>query len=169
MFGPLALSVVGEYDTGEGLLRIGLPGIPLRIQKGPETAVGQAMRYLSEIAWVPHAVVHNRELSWRAVDGRSAEVATDVRGTPVAVQFHFDEAGDIAGATGTRPFAKDGTFVPTPWGGDFGEYTPFGGVRVPASGKAWWDLPEGRFVYWRGCTTGLELALERAAAITARA
>jgi hypothetical protein len=68
-----------------------------------------------------------------------------------------------------RPFAKDGTFVPTPWGGDFGEYTPFGGVRVPASGKAWWDLPEGRFVYWRGCTTGLELALERAAAITARA
>jgi hypothetical protein len=30
-------------------------------------------------------------------------------------------------------------------------------VRVPAGGEAWWDLPEGRFVYWRGRVTGVEL------------
>jgi hypothetical protein len=107
--------------------------------------------------------VHNRELSWSGVDERSVELATDVLGRAVVVRLHFDEAGDIAAATGTRPFAKNGTFVPTPWGGDFGEYTTLAGVRVPASGQAWWDLPEGRFVYWRGRLTGLE----RAAAITA--
>jgi hypothetical protein len=44
----------------------------------------------------------------------------------------------------------------------------FGGVRVPARGEAGWDLPEGRFVYWRGRVIGVEL-LDRPAAITARA
>lgn len=28
---------------------------------------------------------------------------------------------------------------------------------MPAFGKAWWELPEGRFVYWRGRITTLEL------------
>jgi hypothetical protein len=33
----------------------------------------------------------------------------------------------------------------------------FGGTRVPSFGEAWWELPEGRFVYWRGRITALEL------------
>jgi hypothetical protein len=49
------------------------------------------------------------------------------------------------------------TFVATPWGGDFGDYRDFGGVRAPSFGQAWWDLAEGRFVYWRGAVTALEL------------
>jgi hypothetical protein len=66
-----------------------------------------------------------------------------------------DEAGDPAGARGVRPFPDGKTFVPRPWGGDFGEYASFGGTRVPTSGEAWWELPEGRFVYWRGRVTSV--------------
>lgn len=32
-----------------------------------------------------------------------------------------------------------------------------GGVRVPTTAEVGWDLPEGRFVYFRGRLTGLEL------------
>jgi hypothetical protein len=42
------------------------------------------------------------------------------------------------------------------WGGDFGQYASFAGIRVPTRGEAWWELPEGRFVYWRGRVTALE-------------
>jgi len=30
-------------------------------------------------------------------------------------------------------------------------------VRVPTSGEAHWELPEGRYVYWRGTVTALDL------------
>jgi hypothetical protein len=49
------------------------------------------------------------------------------------------------------------TFVATRWGGDFGEYADSSGTRIPTLGEAWWELPEGRFVYWRGRVTALEL------------
>jgi hypothetical protein len=58
----------------------------------------------------------------------------------------------------SRPAFPDGkTFVPRRWGGDFQEYAQIGDTRVPAVGKAWWELPEGRFVYWTARITGLEL------------
>jgi Family of unknown function (DUF6920) len=46
--------------------------------------------------------------------------------------------------------------VPTPWGGDFGDYQTFGGLRIPSSGEAYWQLAEGRYVYWRGTITSAE-------------
>lgn len=50
----------------------------------------------------------------------------------------------------------DGGFVATPWGGDVADHRRLGGVRVPASGEARRDLPEGRFVRWRGRVIALE-------------
>ena len=47
--------------------------------------------------------------------------------------------------------------MPTSWGGDFGGYESLGGIRVPTFGEAWWQLAEGRFVYWRGRVTALDL------------
>jgi hypothetical protein len=48
-----------------------------------------------------------------------------------------------------------GTFSPTAWGGDFSDHADFDGLRLPAAAETWWDLPEGRFVYWRGRVTGM--------------
>jgi len=155
--GPLALTVVDEFAEGDGQLRVSLLGIPLQTQKGAETAVGEAMRYLAELAWAPQAIAANRELEWRAVDERTVEVACEVATARVAVRWEFNDAGDLVGATGVRPFSVAKTFVPRPWGGDFGEYASFAGTRVPTFGEAWWELPEGRFVYWRGRVTALEL------------
>ena len=89
--GPLALTVVDGFADGDGQLCISLLGIPLRTQKGPETSVGEAMRYLAELAWVPQAVAANRELEWREVDARTVEVACEVAAARVAVRWVFNE------------------------------------------------------------------------------
>jgi hypothetical protein len=115
------------------------------------------MRYLAELAWAPQAIAANRELQWREIDERTVEVACEVPAGRVAVHWGFNDAGDLARATGVRPFPVGKTFVPRRWGGDFGDYATFDGTRVPSFGEAWWELPEGRFVYWRGHITALEL------------
>jgi hypothetical protein len=50
-------------------LEVRLLGRPLQRKGGPELAQGEAFRYLAEIAWVPQAIVANRELSWQDPDG----------------------------------------------------------------------------------------------------
>ena len=155
--GPLALTVVDEIADGAGQLRVSLLGIPLQTEKGPETTVGQLMRYLAELAWAPHAIAANRKLEWREVGANEIEVACEAGGERAEVRWQFNKGGDLKGATGERPYPAGETFVPRPWGGDFGEYASLGGVRVPTYGEAWWQLPEGRFVYWRGHISALEL------------
>jgi hypothetical protein len=155
--GPLAMTVVDGLADGAGQLCVSLLGIPLQRQSGPETNIGEAMRYLAELAWAPQAIAANRELEWQDVDERAVEVACDVRAALAAVRWEFNDAGDFVRATGVRPFPVGKTFVSRRWGGDFGEYTDFAGLRVPSFGEAWWELPEGRFVYWRGRITALEL------------
>ena len=155
--GPLALTVVDEMAGGIGQLRVSLLGIPLQTDKGAETTVGQAMRYLAELAWAPHAIAANRKLEWHEVDANNVEVACEAGGERASVRWQFNDVGDLVGATGLRPYPRGKTFVPRPWGGDFGPYASLGGVRVPTFGEAWWQLPEGRFGYWRGRVTALEL------------
>jgi len=159
--GPLAVTVVDEFADGNGRLCVSLFGIPLKTMKGPETDVGEAMRYLSEFPLAPQAMAADRELVWREVDERTVEVAS-VKAATAVVEFEFDAAGDIVRATGTRPFPVGETFVQTPWGGDFGNYANFNGTRIPTYGEAWWELPKGRFVYWRGHINALELLEQEA-------
>ena len=156
LVGPLALTVVDEFADGRGRLRLSLLGIPLRTMTGPETNVGEAMRYLSELVWAPHAMSANRDLSWRAVNARTVEVSMSLDGSTPAVALSFDDAGDIVGATGIRPFPVGNAFVSTSWGGDFRNYESFSGTRVPTYGQAWWELPQGRFVYWSSHITALQ-------------
>jgi hypothetical protein len=156
ILGPLAMTVVDGFGDGAGELRVSLLGIPLQRQRGPETDVGEAMRYLAELAWAPQAIAANRELEWRAVGERAVEVVYEAAVT-ATVRWEFDDAGDPVRATGVRPFPVGKAFVPMRWGGNFGAYRDFAGTRAPAFGEAWWGLPEGRFVYWRGRVTALEL------------
>jgi hypothetical protein len=41
------------------------------------------------------------------------------------------------------------TSVLTPWGGEFGDYRALGGMRIPTRATVYWELDQGRFVYWR--------------------
>jgi hypothetical protein len=156
LVGRLALTVVDEFGDGDGRLRLSLFGVPLRTQTGQELAVGEAMRYLAELVWAPQAIAANRGVDWRQVDETTVEATTPLGAATAAVRWEFDSSGEMVRATGSRPFPVGKTFVPRPWGGDFADFESVSGTRIPTSGEAWWDLPEGRFVYWRGQITAFE-------------
>jgi hypothetical protein len=148
--GPIALSVIDEYADEDGQLAVRLLGLPIRRQRGPETVAGEALRYLAELPLAPPAIVHNRGLEWRQLDEITAEVATTVLGERLAVTVEVDGEGDIVHTSSEmRGFKLRREWVPTPWGGRFGDYKELGAWRIPTSGEAYWELPEGRYVYWR--------------------
>lgn len=156
--GPLAIRIVDDYADGEGKLEGRMLGVPVLRQAGAEAATAQALRYLAELPWVPYAMAHNGELEWGELDARSVEAAAHVGGERLAVKVEFDDAGDIVRvSTPMRPYRVAERLVPTPWGGDFADYNVLGGMRIPTSAEVYWDLPGGRFVYWRGTVTALEL------------
>src|SRR5262245_56834776 len=68
-FGPnrlVRLTVVDRYRDGEGSLTARVWGfVPVTGSRGPDTDRAEAMRYLAELPWVPHAIASNPELSWR--------------------------------------------------------------------------------------------------------
>lgn len=151
----LAMRVHDGYADGTGWMRASIFGVPFMRKAGPSIAAAAAMRYLAELPWVPHAMMANPALAWRETGPRTVEVATRVGGAQVAVNLAFDDDGDIVGARAdARP--RDGD-VPRPWGGEFRDYVTMGGVRIPARGEVHWDLPDGRFTYWRASVTSLEL------------
>jgi hypothetical protein len=151
LLGPLALRVVDDYADGDGKLEIRVLGIPVQRQRGPETTAGEALRYLAELPFVPHAIAHNHELQWRELNERPTEVSTHVGGQLLTVELELDADGDIVGASSQMRRRKVGNeWVATPWGGRYGDYRALGGIRMPSSAEAYWELPEGRYVYWRG-------------------
>ena len=157
--GPLlGLQVVDRYAHGEGTLDGRLWGhIPVMKSAGPYTAEGQALRYLAELFWVPHALRANEELEWDAVDEHTVDVSTRVGPKRVTVRLGFDEDGDIASAhAASRPRLVGKQAILTPWTGEVSDYAELGGVRIPTRAEVRWELPEGPFTYWRGTVTSLE-------------
>jgi hypothetical protein len=158
IIGPLAIHVIDDYAAGAGKLEVRLLGIPVQRQRGRETVRGEALRYLAELAWAPHAIASNRELDWRRLDNGRAEVATEIDGERLAVEVEFDGAGDIVRTRSQMRLIRiEKRWVPRPWGGAFGEYARLGGIRIPTEAEAYWDLEQGRFIYWRGRVTSAEL------------
>lgn len=150
----IAMRVHDGYADGAGWMRGSILGVPFMRKGGPQITAGAAMRYLAELPWAPHALLANDQLEWRQTAPDVVEVATRVAEARVAVDLTFDGAGDIIRASAReRPRDVD---VPRPWGGDFRDHTEVGGVRIPARGEVYWDLPEGRFTYWRATVTDLE-------------
>lgn len=90
-----------------------------------------------------------------------AVLAPSGHNTQPVVKVEFDNAGDIVAASSQmRPRESDGAWKPTPWGGAFRDYQTLNGIRVPTWAEVYWELPEARFVYWRG-TVDSAVALDQ--------
>ena len=154
----LSLKVLDGYGNGHGILTVRALGFPLQRQSGHDLAVAEAYRYLAELPWAPYAIASNPELRWREVDDRAIEVSTAVNGEHPTVRIEFDQAGEVTRCVAdARPREVDGDSILTRWGGEMSEVRTLGGMRMPTRGEVYWDLPEGRFVYWRGEITSAEV------------
>jgi uncharacterized protein DUF6544 len=157
LLGPLGLRVEDRYAAGEGALEVRL-GVPLSRDRGPEIALGQALRYLAELPWVPHAIGANPALQWRETGPGAVEVATAVGAERAALAMEIDADGDVlAVRCDARPRKEGKRFVPRPWSGTYSDHADLGGVGIPTRAEVRWELPEGPFVYWRGTVTALAL------------
>lgn len=154
MAGILPLAVVDSFVADAGLLEARLfSAITVASATGPETAVGEAMRFLAELPWNPDAILNAPDLVWQQRDARSIEVSTPTEGGVARVTLLLDAAGDVVAIRAEdRPRLGD---TPAPWIGRFADYVRVGAYRFPSHGEIAWDLPGGEYVYWRGEVLGV--------------
>lgn len=114
------------------------------------------MRYLAELAWAPHAMLHNPRLRWRELDAATVEVSAESAGGPARIRLVF-EGGDLARIEADdRPRAVGRGTVPTRWRGHFSDDRALGGYRIPTRAEVEWVLDTGPFVCWRGEVTSYQ-------------
>lgn len=156
----LTAEVVDSYVGGEGRLEARLFGsIRVANAAGPETAKGELVRYLAELAWAPDAIRYNRALRWNELGAR--EVSADSVGGEARVVLALNENGDIAGMRADdHPRLEDGKIVPGKWFGAFSGYRELAGYRIPSQGEVGWELETGCFIYWRGEVVAFEVNFE---------
>ena len=77
------------------------------------------------------------------------------------VTLEFDAHGDIVScSTLERPRQLGRAYANTAWGGEFSRYATLDGIRIPTRAEVYWDLPEGRFVYWRARLVSAQMLAE---------
>ncbi len=152
MVPPVGARVRDSYLEGVGTVHAALLGlVPLAHQTGsPEIATAALQRYLAEAPWVPTALLPSAKLTWTAISDSAARATLTDRGVRASVDFHFGSGGEITGTVAERYRSVEGKQVLTPWIGAFSQYERVGGLMVPRRGEISWQLPEGRFTYWRG-------------------
>ena len=148
----LPVRVRDRYVGGEGSMRAAVAGlIPIVNQHGtPELAAASLQRFLAEAVWYPTALLPGDELSWSAIDDRSARVTLIDARTTVSLDVTFGSAGEIETVSAMRYRDVKGTPVLTPWVGHHRDYTRLSGMMIPTSGEVAWVLPTGPERYWRG-------------------
>lgn len=155
------LDVVDACEGDEGRLEAKVWGlIPFMRDASEGAARAQALRFLAELPWNPHAILADADIGWLEVGDRSVEASLPIRDSRVLLQMNFGEGGEVESVwTAARPRKVGKTSEETPWGGEFGDYAELGGIRIPTRGAVYWDLPEGRFTYWSGQVLGAELIM----------
>jgi hypothetical protein len=141
-----------RYVGGTGGMYVTLGGlIPLVHQEGTaDMAVAALMRWAAEGPWLPVALLPRDGVRWEAADDHTATLVVEDAGTTVTLTATFADDGTIATIVGKRPLERDGRTEWHTWGGRHGDYRTIDGMRIPTRAEVWWDLPEGRWVYYRG-------------------
>jgi hypothetical protein len=75
------------------------------------------------------------QLTWRALDERTVEVATSVQNEQIVLRLVFNEAGEIAQTIAERPRLEGGDATTTRIG-EYADYQQFGRVRCPPAPRS---------------------------------
>jgi hypothetical protein len=141
------------YDAGRGSMQGALGGLftLVRAGGGPEIASAALQRFLAEAMWFPMALWPGPRLAWTPIDERAARATLTDGEVTAAIEFRFDEQGDVVSAfTPARFRAEQGRFVPMPWGGQVLEWAEHDGVRIASAVEVGWYEPGGFAPFYRG-------------------
>lgn len=151
---PLNLLTVKDELQGEqgklSLLAFGaVPLFPAIC--GLEATRGETMRYLAELPWAPDAILHNRELVWRALDSRTFLVSTGKGALYSRVVLKLGDDGLVCSVLAEgRPRREGRRFVERSWRGRFSAYQERHGRVVPGLGEVGWVVEGSGFDSWVG-------------------
>jgi hypothetical protein len=147
MFGLPLFSANDSYRDGQGHMYGKAAGLfTIFDERGEELTFGTQMRYLSEMIWFPIGYL-GQNVTWTAVDDRSADVSLTDHGRSVSGRMFFDELGRPATFETMRYWETNGEFILTPWHTPIMEWGRRGGLNIPVRGQVYWELPEGKLTY----------------------
>ncbi len=127
-------------------------------QSGEELAQGSLLRYLAEAVWCPTALLPSKNLVWSAIDDTTALATLTDNGVCVALQFSFNDAGEVVSVyTPERAYKKvDGIYKTHPWQCYLHDYQQKSGMMIPVYGEVAWHLPDGKYLYFKGCNEEMQ-------------
>lgn len=152
--GPLGfITVVNEFENDAPRLDVRVLGwLRLASVRGEAAAAkGEIMRYLAELPWAPDAILANRHLVWRVVDGQTLRVSCRSGSVRGEVELKLNGQGCVGEVFAPdRPRKEGALFVERPWRGRFFDYREHLGRWLPFRGEVGWDVDGQTFVAWRG-------------------
>ena len=153
--GPVAVARARDmYAEGHGRMLVKVASLwPVADASGGQADQAAMMRYLSEMIWFPAAFLAGN-ISFEAVDDSSARVTLTDRGQTATATLFFDEQGRLIDLVAKRYRTADAS-DPETWSTPVTGYGEFGGLRLPARGKAIYKLPGGDLDYIDVTITGL--------------
>ena len=136
-----------RYESGHGHMFGKLAGLFTAFDvRGEELDQATMIRYLNEIMWFPTAFLGDN-ISWEAVDDRSAQVTFTDCGRSVSGTMIFDGIGRLINFTCMRYREVEGEYSLDPWSTPMTAYGEFAGLKLPVRGQAVWNLPSGDLTY----------------------
>ena len=147
------LTVKDELHAEQGKLSLlAFGAVPLfPAIAGLEATRGETMRYLAELPWAPDAILHNRELSWSALDSRTLLVSAGKGALHSRVVLKLGDDGLVCAVMAEgRPRREGRRFVERSWRGRFSAYQERHGRVVPGRGEVGWVVDGAGFDGWVG-------------------
>ena len=147
MYGLPLFSANDSYRDGQGHMFGKAAGIfTLFDDRSEKLTLGTLTRYLSEMIWFPIAYLGDN-VTWTAVDDRSADVALTDHGRTATGRMFFDDLGRPVTFETMRYKEDNGQYTLLPWHTLNHEYGVRAGLNIPVRGEVYWLMPEGKLTY----------------------
>jgi hypothetical protein len=156
MAGLWLLSAQDRYEGGQGHMFGKMAGLWTMFDaRGEEIDQGTMLRYLSEMIWIPTALL-GENITWQGIDDHSAQVTFSDCGKSVSARMAFDSDGKPVNFVTRRYREINGGYSLDPWSTPMVAYGERAGLNLPVHGQAVWNLPSGDLAYWDGEVTEVE-------------
>ena len=145
-----------KYEDGKGaMIGVFAKVFTLFDVQGKEMDQSGLVTYLAECFLIPNMALQNY-ITWEAIDDRHAKATIEWKGKKASGIFTFTDNGEMKTfETDDRYMDKGkGVFEKVRWTCEAGEYIETNGIKHPSVLKAFWNLPEGEYLYFdsRGLT-----------------